>query len=231
MKEQVFTIDGRPCHVFGTDAASDCILCGMEHHAPEEIADTAELFYKSAAAYNFRLVIFETNDWNGDFSPWPSAPAFGTEPFTGKAPDTLRWLSEALLPQLTTQGILSADSRKYLAGYSLSGLFALWAFLESDLFDGAASCSGSLWLPGWLEYLKKCEFNHDGIVYLSLGTKEEKTRNARMSAVGDNTRETADFLKQNPQIRKITLEWNNGGHFTEPVQRLVKGMLWLAIPH
>lgn len=203
------------------------MFCGMECHAANEISVAANLFYGSGAADNCRLIIFETTDWNGDFSPWRAPAAFGNESFAGKAPETLLWLTDSLIPKLEKENIIPEGGKKYIAGYSLSGLFALWAFLESDLFDGAASCSGSLWLPGWMEYMESHGRSRDGTVYLSLGTKEEKTRNAAMSAVGDNTRESYARLERDAHISRITLEWNEGGHFANTTDRLVKGMLWL----
>ena len=40
-----------------------------------------------------------------------------------------------------------------MSGYSLAGLFSLYAMHELDL-DGAISVSGSLWKEEWLDYLK-----------------------------------------------------------------------------
>lgn len=226
MEELILTVGGRRCHVFGGGA--NCILCGMDARDTEEIQNTAKLFFQSEASGDCCLAFIETTDWNGDFSPWPAVPAFGKEPFTGKAPELLNWLLDALFPKLEAEKLLGKESKKYIAGYSLAGLFALWAFLESDLFDGAASCSGSLWLPGWMEYMKSKALRRDGIVYLSLGSKEENTKNPLMATVGDNTRECYALLKHQPQIRKAILEWNKGGHFANPTQRLIKGMRWLA---
>ncbi len=36
-----------------------------------------------------------------------------------------------------------------------------------------------------------------------------------MRTVGDCTRETYEFLKRNPAVRKATLQWNKGGHFAD----------------
>lgn len=35
-----------------------------------------------------------------------------------------------------------------IAGYSLAGLFALYALYKTDVFTRVASMSGSLWFPG-----------------------------------------------------------------------------------
>lgn len=227
MNERNFEICGRNCHVYGPDGADSCIICGMEDHISNEIADAAGQLYDSGEADNCRLIVFETTDWNGDFSPWPAEAAFGNEPFTGRGPETLLWLTDFLLPYLEGEKIISTSGNRYIAGYSLSGLFALWAFLESDAFDGAASCSGSLWFPGWAEYMSSRRRDRSGVVYLSLGSKEEKANNAVMASVGNNTRESYSLLKRDAHVTRATLEWNKGGHFANPTGRLVKGMLWL----
>jgi len=128
---------------------------------------------------------------------------------------------------LRKEGLIPKDVLQYTAGYSLSGLFALWAFLESDAFDGAASCSGSLWIDGWMNFIRGEKLSRDALIYLSLGSKEERTKNPLMSTVGDCTRETYECLKRNPAVKKITLQWNKGGHFADSDARLVKGILWL----
>ena len=50
-------------------------------------------------------------------------------------------------------------------------------------------------------------------VYLSLGGKEEKTKNAVMATVGDRTREQEKLLLEDPFAEQVVLEWNPGGHF------------------
>lgn len=91
----------------------------------------------------FRLLAFQVEDWNRDLSPWPAPPVFRDQAFAGEADKTLKWLKDNM--------DLSVD-RRCIGGYSLAGLFSLWAFYETGLFQGAASCSGSLWFPGWIDY-------------------------------------------------------------------------------
>ena len=69
-------------------------------------------------------------------------------------------------------------------GYSLAGLFSLWAAYQTDVFSGIAAASPSVWFPGFIEYMKEHEIKSE-TVYLSLGDREEKTRNSVMSQVGN----------------------------------------------
>ena len=62
-------------------------------------------------------------------------------------------------------------------------------------------------------------------VYLSLGDKEEKTRNPVMRTVGDCVREAHAYLSENGM--RTVLEWNPGNHFKEPDLRMAKGFAWL----
>ena len=62
-------------------------------------------------------------------------------------------------------------------------------------------------------------------VYLSLGDREEKTRNPVMAAVGDRIREAYELL-QGQGINTI-LEWNQGNHFRDADKRTAKAFAWL----
>ena len=121
---------------------------------------------------------------------------------------------------------LCSDESKtyYLGGYSLAGLFSLWASYQTDRFAGIAAASPSVWFPGFLPYMKEHE-NQSRAVYLSLGDKEEKTKNPVMATVGDCIREAHAWLQQ-CGIRS-TLEWNPGNHFRDPGLRTAKAFAWV----
>ena len=112
----------------------------------------------------------------------------------------------------------------YLGGYSLAGLFALWASCQTDRFVGIAAVSPSVWFPDFLEYMQENRIQ-SRLIYLSLGNKEEKTRNLMMSTVGDCIRKLYAWL-QECDIPCI-LEWNPGNHFRESEIRTAKAFAWL----
>ena len=62
-------------------------------------------------------------------------------------------------------------------------------------------------------------------VYLSLGDKEEKTRNRTMARVGDAIRDQYQVLTR--AGIKCTLEWNPGNHFRDSGKRTGRGLSWL----
>lgn len=96
-------------------------------------------------------------------------------------------------------------------GYSLAGLFALWAAYESDVFSGIICCSGSLWFPDWDHYVRNHVIQSKCSVYLSLGGKEEKAKNKVMAAVGDRTRAQEWLLQEDSMVESVVLEWNAEG--------------------
>jgi hypothetical protein len=61
-------------------------------------------------------------------------------------------------------------------------------------------------------------------VYLSLGDREERTRNAVVSAVGSCMRRQYELLRA--QGVPCALEWNAGGHFQDPDSRVARAFLW-----
>ncbi len=81
-----------------------------------------------------------------------------------------------------------------------------------------------MWFPGFAEYLKTHPIRAKH-VYLSLGDREERTRNPVMSAVGDRIREAHALLCANGT--DCVLEWNPGNHFKDPELRTAKGFVRL----
>ena len=167
------------------------------------------------AGPDFRLIAVKIADWNRELSPWEAPPVFGKEGFGGGAEETLA----VFLPLCAEEG-----KRCYIGGYSLAGLFALWAACETDAFAGVAAASPSVWFPGFTDYVKahgiRC-----GQVYLSLGDREEKTRNPVMASVGDRIRELHALLAA--RGTDCILEWNPGNHFREPELRTARAFAWL----
>lgn len=195
----------------------------------EPMMELVESAVQQGLCRPFALAAFGTNDWGRDYTPWPAPPLQKKgEPFGGKAGETLAFVLDTLLPYLEkNHDLLPGPEGRMLAGYSLGGLAALWAAYQTDAFGAVASCSGSLWYDGWAEYMEK---NHPAgrvNIYLSLGRNEEKTRNARMKPIGDNTR-TADWhYNQDAHVVRNTLKMNPGGHFSDIPERLADALIWM----
>ena len=186
--------------------------------------ETAESLFDEVKALtnnDFSLAVFDVTDWNAQFSPWTAPPVFGKDAFSGKGNDTLRFLEDEFLPEIKSK---FPKSEVFLTGYSLAGLFSLWALYETDKFNGAVCCSSSLWFDKWDEYASLHRIKSPSTIYMSLGDREEKTKNKVMSKVGDRTRRQAEILKDDPNVEKLFFEWNEGGHFVEPLKRVAKGI-------
>lgn len=178
---------------------------GMEHEAQliREMTD---------ADFSLRAIRV---DWFRDLSPWNAPAVFRNIPSGNGAPDTLREI-------LTI--VTDPEKQYFIGGYSMGGLFALWASLQTDVFSGAAAVSPSVWFPGFIDYASSRPFRTKH-VYLSLGDREEKTRNPVMATVGDRIRELHEHFRR--QGIPCCLEWNEGNHFKDPDLRSAKGFAWL----
>lgn len=163
----------------------------------------------------FSLIAIAVDDWNRDLSPWSAPPVFGKEPFGDGAKETLDYILEAC----------SDQSRSYiLGGYSLAGLFCLWAACETDRFSGIAAASPSVWFPNFTDHLRENKLQTDA-VYLSLGDAEAKAKNPTLANVSDCIEVTYTIIKD--QKIPCILEWNPGNHFKDPDLRCAKAFAWI----
>ena len=195
---------------YGNPDADTVLIQPVDNHDLEEIVNEAERI-KQLSGKDFCLVAIKVDNWNSDLSPWEAPAVFGHESFGGKA-------AAALDEVLKHTG--DPSKTYYIGGYSLAGLFAIWAAYQTDVFKGVAAASPSVWFPGFSDYMAERKLCANS-VYLSLGDKEEKTRNPVMATVGDNIRKAHELLKA--QGVNTVLEWNPGNHFKDPDIRMAKG--------
>ena len=175
-------------------------------------------------AHTFLLVAVQVENWNDDLSPWPAPPVFGGHGFGGHAEETLAYIQNTLIPECFTAHHLAEQTKIMLCGYSLAGLFALWAGSQSERFSAVAGVSPSVWFPGCGDYEQAHPIRAEH-VYLSLGDREEQTKNRAMAAVGNEIR--ALYARLQTRKTDCALEWNAGNHFREPERRVAKGVKWM----
>ena len=204
---------------YGDPAADTLLIQMVDDHDLEVIEKEAAHIKELTGGQNFCLKAVRVNSWNTDLSPWPAPAVFGDEDFGEGASRTLEILLREIIPE-----ILSENEKIYLGGYSLAGLFALWAGYQTDFFEGIAAASPSIWFPGFTDYMRANTLQA-GAVYLSLGDREERTKNPFMSQVGNAIRDGYAVLR-NAGIN-CTLEWNKGNHFKNPDLRTAKAFAWL----
>ena len=88
-------------------------------------------------APNCNLLVVWNLMWDHDMTPWYCPPVSENDtPCTGGADEYLKLLLTQILPQART--MIQGEPRfTGIAGYSLSGLFAMYAMYQCDAFDFA----------------------------------------------------------------------------------------------
>ena len=180
-----------------------------------ELIESEAAAIRQLAGRDFHLTAVRVRDWNRDLTPWEAPPVFGKEGFGNGAGETLQEILE----------LAGGEKKKIiLGGYSLAGLFALWAGYRTERFAGIAAASPSVWFPGFSDFMRENTMKA-GCVYLSLGDREEKTRNQVMARAGDCIREARELLDR--QGICCALEWNEGNHFKDPDLRTARAFAWV----
>ena len=200
-------------YLFGNESAPNVLIQPVDSHDLEGIENEVRTIRELTKA-DFCLIAVKVENWNRDLSPWTAPAVFGNEGFGDGAPD---FLDEVL--KLCPEGRIC-----FIGGYSLAGLFSLWAAYRAGRFTGVAAASPSVWFPGFTEYMRENRIQTNA-VYLSFGDREEKTRNPVMAAVGNRIREAEDILKN--QGVRCRLEWNPGNHFRDADIRTAKAFAWV----
>ena len=163
----------RPCRIYGADCAEYLLLQMTDEHELQHM-DNEISAIAQGSAHSFLFAAVPVKNWNDELSPWKSPAVWGKESFGGNAAGTLRFLTEQAIPTLKQQFALPENVRIILGGYSLAGLFALWASTQTALFSGVAAASPSVWFPGWMEFEQQHPIQAQ-CIYLSLGDREERT--------------------------------------------------------
>lgn len=150
MDNQLLQIQNRTCRIYGTASAEYLLLQMVDEHHLAGMEREVEAIRRQTA-HLFLLAAVQVENWNDDLSPWPAPPVWGKQGFGGRAEDTLAWLEQAV-PGISQQYSIKEDCKVILGGYSLAGLFALWAATQTNALYGTAAASPSVWFPGWPEY-------------------------------------------------------------------------------
>ena len=226
MTAQTMQIGNRPCRICGEAYAEYLLLQMTGEHELQSMDHEMAMIAQSSR--NFLFAAIPVESWNDELSPWKAPAVWGKQGFGGKAADTLSFLTEQVIPTLKQRFHLPENVKIILGGYSLAGLFALWASTQTALFSDVAAASPSVWFPGWMEFEQQHPIQAQ-CIYLSLGDREERTKNLTMAAVGDNIRVLHSQLTA--RGADCTLEWNSGGHFKDTDLRAAKAFRWMMEEH
>lgn len=225
MKKNEMMICGKKCILY-LNEDTEYILIQPVDENDISVLDSEVKHIEENADRNFSLVAFKIEDWNSELTPWEMSLLRGKGNFGDGATRTLEFIKNDLILAVSEYINIENKEIKYiLGGYSLAGLFSLWSGYQTDIFEGIAAVSPSVWYKGWIEYVAAGKPLSEKI-YLSLGDTEEKTKHQILSKIGDNIRKQHEILEKSENVKTV-LEWNEGNHFQNPDIRTAKGFLWV----
>lgn len=216
-------IEGKRVFLFGAEnASSPLVILNTYGDEGEEVWNEC----RKLECPPFCLAAISNLDWNNELSPWESPALYKNDgSFSGGADSYLSLLTEKIIPAIC-DSIGSKPAYIALAGYSLAGLFALYAAYKTDTFSRIVSASGSLWFPDFEDFAKSHDFiKKPDCIYLSLGDTEAKAKNKLLATVQDKTESIFELYKS-LEIPAV-FELNKGNHFTEAALRTAKGIKWM----
>ena len=221
MKQIIENIEGRECLIYAGCQPCALLIQPLGKHERERIDHEVQLI-RDTIPIPFVLCAFTIDDWEAELTPWDEPLVSRRGPVPARAEETLHYVCDKLIPSLIHQyGKLPIA----LGGYSLAGLFSLWAGYERNCFDAVAGISPSVWIRGWKEYMTMHPICSKA-VYLSLGNKEERSRNQTFAQVGSNIRLEHELLSKELGYEHCVLEWNEGNHFMDNELRTARGLTW-----
>ena len=231
-----------PCKLFVVGEPQVLLIQPSARHEEKNDGVQREVELIAQASGNgFAMVFFDCVEWARALMPWADDAVSRDAEVGSHAPDTLRFIEHTLLPWLRERfGALPC----IIGGYSLGGLFALWAARNTDAFAAVAAASPSLWIKGWGEYAaahpilspqatiqnSKLKTQNSELrcsaIHLSLGDREEHCRNQRMKRIGDCVRAEYTLLCKQLSPTAVTLRWHEGGHFGAEAERTAEAFAW-----
>lgn len=196
--------------------------------------------------------------WEENFSPWCAPRVFAKGPnFGDGAQKTLDTLIDQVIPW-TESDLTEPPAYRVLVGYSLAGLFSLWAgvsqpgapqrvargcqpddvssqpgapYVDASVatFQRIGAVSGSFWFPGLLDYVDQ-QLNEGavGLTHAYLSLGDREARTPNPQIM--HVRENAELLASKLESAGITstFELNRGNHFQNVEGRMQKALDWLV---
>ena len=240
------TISGLSIHTQMSSVAGAPIV-----YLLDDVADNSPIQVPEGVS----LVNVGADLWEENFSPWCAPRVFAKGPnFGDGAQKTLDTLINQVIPW-TESELTEPPAYRMLVGYSLAGLFSLWAGISQQVarvcqsddvpsqpgpssqpyavptptFQRVGAVSGSFWFPGLLDYVdQQLSGGAVGLThaYLSLGDREARTPNPQIMHVRENAELLASKLKSAGITS--TFELNRGNHFQNVEGRMQKALDWLV---
>lgn len=196
--------------------------------------------------------------WEENFSPWCAPRVFAKGPnFGDGAQKTLDTLINQVIPWAESE-LTDSPAYRVLMGYSLAGLFSLWAGVTqagvspqvargcqpddvpsqpgaphvadpTPTFQRIGAVSGSFWFPGLLDYVdQQLSGGAVGLTHAYLSLGDREARTPNPQIM--HVRENAELLASKLESARITstFELNRGNHFQNVEGRMQKALDWLV---
>lgn len=201
--------------IAGSGGAHAPLICAIdlpEHHFPIKAA---------AAGMVANVARIPVHGWDDVLTPWEAEGLRPGQTFGGHAAETLAELTSTVIPKLTAREGVASENLA-ICGYSLGGLFALWAFVNDAQFAACACLSGSVWYPGWADYLRDADMDGTSrFAFLSVGSKEKRGAGLFRHVEGD-MQTSADILRE--RGCDVRFEIGPGNHMQHHQERFAKGL-------
>ena len=196
--------------------------------------------------------------WEENFSPWCAPRVFAKGPnFGNGAQKTLDTFINQVIPWAESE-LREPPAYRALVGYSLAGLFSLWAGVSPQVTHGVSqqvarglqpgtatgapatpqpaatfqrfgAVSGSFWFPGLLDYVdQQLSGGAVGLTHAYLSLGDREARTPNPQIM--HVRENAELLASKLENAGITstFELNRGNHFQNVEGRMQKALDWLV---
>ena len=195
--------------------------------------------------------------WEENFSPWCAPRVFAKGPnFGDGAQKMLDTLINQIIPWAESE-LTKPPAYRSLVGYSLAGLFSLWAGVSQQVargcqpntatapqlsalaaphvdapaatFQRIGAVSGSFWFPGLLDYVdQQIRGGVVGLTHAYLSLGDREARTPNPQIM--HVRENAELLASKLESVGITstFELNRGNHFQNVEGRMQKALDWLV---
>ncbi len=214
-------IDNKVIYIYPADVPGAPVVFSNDY---ADIAEGLISACEKRGCPKFNHVSITKLNWNEELSPWSHPQLLSdNDNFTGGADDYLAVLEGEILPQAEEK--MYKPGKRILSGYSMGGLFALYAAQKSEMFNAYVCASGSVWYPDFVEYVRKHEFEaKPKAIYLSIGDKESKTKHPLMSQTENNMRTLYSLYRKRGVDTTFVL--NKGQHYKDPLGRMASGIEW-----
>lgn len=168
---------------------------------------------------NVVAVYVPADEWNNYLTPWPEpGETPDSPPFGGKASVFKSLVENRVVTEVENLIGYTEAPIRYLLGVSLSGLFTLWDWMQSEVFTSIACLSGSFWYEGFMDWFDGITVpRKSGKAYFLLGVQEPHAHIKAYRTVGVNTEAVEKRLKD--AGIQVSFDWVPGNHFTDPLGR------------